>query len=84
MNAKALLLRVTDVPSSDYLRVSVDVSYIGTNGAGFLGVYNLDAYFGPEDTVTQIRSKIRDAIIAHAATLGYNVTATNVSSVMQI
>ena len=84
MNAKALIEAYIDYPQAGYLRYTPRFSLIAVSGGGYLGTYEVDAYFDAGDSVAQIKTKIRDAIIAHAATLGYNVNSTNVGSIFQI
>jgi len=86
MNAKALIEAYTDFPQAGegYLRYTVRFALIGVSGAGYLGTYEVDANFEASDTVTQVKTKIRNAIIARALELGYTVSGTNVSSIMQI
>lgn len=84
MNAKALIESYIDYPTADFLRYTPRFSLIGVSGGGYLGTYECDAYFLESDTVAQIKTKVRNAIIAKAAELGHTVTSVNVSSIMQI
>lgn len=84
MNAKALIEAYIDYPQEGYLRYTPRFSLIAVNGGGYLGTYEVDAYFLPDDTVAQVKTKIRNAIIARAAELGHTVTSVNVSSIFQI
>ena len=84
MNAKALIEAYIDFPQSAYLRYNVRFALIGVSGGGYLGTFDTDVYFLESDTVAQIKTKIRNAIISRAADEGHTVTSTNVSSIMQI
>lgn len=84
MNAKALIEAVTDFPDDQFFRYSLRVAFISSSGGGFLGSHIVDAYFDQGDSIAQMKTKIRNEIIAFASTLGYTVTSTNVSSIMQI
>lgn len=84
MNAKALIQFYIDYPTDQRLQYTVQVAYIGSSGQGFLGTHVVDAVFTETDTIAQIKTKIRNAIIAHASTLGYTVAAADVGSIMQI
>jgi hypothetical protein len=84
MNAKALIEAYLDFPQEAYLRYNVRFSLIGVSGGGYLGTFDTDAYFTEADTVAQIKTKIRNAIIARALVEGHTVTSTNVGSIFQI
>lgn len=84
MNAKALIEAYVDFPQEGQLKYQVRFSLIGLSGGGFLGVFNVDAEFLDTDSVAQIKTKIRNAIIAKALQEGHTVTTTNVGSIFQI
>lgn len=82
MNGKAIIAQSTDYPMEGNLRFSFNVAFFSTEG--FVTSENIDVQFDATDTVAQMKTKVRNEIIAFAATLGYTVTSTNVSSIMQI
>lgn len=84
MNAKALIERYMDFPTEQRLMYTLEFSLIAVSGGGFLAKLQVDAYFAEGDTVTQIKNKIRDAVIARSAEAGFNVNAINVGSIFQI
>lgn len=84
MNAKAIIEAYTDFPTPELLRYSMRVAYISSQGGGYLGSYIVDAEFLESDTIANVKTKIRNAIVADAASRGYTVTTANVSSIYQI
>lgn len=83
MNAKALVERFIDFPSDQRLMYTVEFSIIG-GANGYLGRDIADVPFLETDTPAQIRTKVRNAIIARGAELGYTITSTGVGSLYQI
>lgn len=83
MPGKALVVQTTDSPNFEALRISIKVSFIG-NSSGFLGTEEIDVTFLPTDTVSQIRTKVRQTIVARGAEFGLSLSTADVSSIMQI
>jgi hypothetical protein len=82
MNGKALITRVTDVPTDQMLRYSFEVAFLTANG--YVDTKIIDTTFLPSDTVANIKTKIRQSVIDEGALLGLTITTTNVGSIMQI
>lgn len=82
MNGKAIIVQSLDYPTAENLRFSFNVSFFSLQG--FVATENMDVSFDSADTVTQMKTKVRNAIIARGAELGLTITTTNVGSIMQI
>lgn len=88
MNGKALIIRATDIQNYvvddvENTRISLDVVYISSQNS-FKRVENIDAFFLPGDTVAQIKTKVRNTVIAKGAEFGMTVATADVGSIMQI
>lgn len=82
MNGKAIIAQSTDFPTVDALRFSFNVAFFSTQG--FVTSENIDVPFMETDTVAQMKTKVRNAMIARGAQLGLTITTTDVGSIMQI
>lgn len=82
MNGKAIIAQSTDYPMEGNLRFSFNVAFFSTEG--FVTSENIDVQFDATDTVAQMKTKVRNTMIARGAELGLTITTTNVGSIMQI
>lgn len=76
MNAKAILTKMQEVPSPEYLRFSFDVVFYGQNG--YLDTANFDVYFDYSSSQVTIRNSIKSAIISEGAKRGYTVAQNDI------
>lgn len=82
MNGKAIIAQSTDFPTVEALRFSFNVAFFSTEG--FVASENIDVRFVETDTVAQMKTKVRNVMIARGAELGLIITAQDVGSIMQI
>lgn len=82
-NGKALIFAVTDLPSENSGNFTFDVGFF-VNNAPYRGVYQVSLMVNLDDSIAQIKTKIRDAIIAKGAELGISISGTNIGSIFQI
>ncbi len=82
MNGKAIIGKCTDTPTIETLRYSFNVTFFSTQG--FVSTEEVDVFFEGTDTIAQVKTKVRDTLIARGAELGLTITTTNVGSIMQI
>jgi len=85
MNGKAIIGQCTDTPrplEDATLRYSFQVSFFGT--AGLVSSEIIDVQFEATDTVAQIKTKVRNVMIARGVELGLVIATNDVGSIMQI
>ena len=82
-SGRALIFAVTDLPSENSGNFAFDVGFFVKN-APFKGTHSVSLMVNLDDSIAQIKTKIRDAIIAKGEELGISISGTNVGSIFQI
>lgn len=84
MNGKAIIGQCTDSPRTleEALRYSFNVCFFSTNG--LVSAESIDVVIAATDTVAQVKTKIRNVMIARGAELGLTILTSDVGSIMQI
>lgn len=82
MNGKAIIGQCVDAPSLDGTRYTLTVTFYSTQG--FVATEVIDCFFLPTDTLAQIKTKIRNTLMARGTELGLTILTADVGSIMQI